>query len=302
MHRTFGRFADHLGYLIDVDARREPPRAIDIRLRHRAASVGLEGDAVRHPALAEAIGQLWPVSLRSVGERLVEAVRAFEHGAGTDEAGARQIHGADRRLRGPARMEALGPGSFGEILDDAGGHRADDAERVDHLRGRQPLRSRHARSGTERAEHGGRMETRFVNALRRHEARAAHELRADSDAGKRICAFQAIALPHREHRRNDDGAGVDRPALESIVEVLAVRRSAVDEGSPGRVERALMADRGAAARAFPAAHGGTHVIAVSRRDAKAGDIDDELLGGFAKGGRGGTRAWHRSGELLGDGF
>ena len=67
-------------------------------------------------------------------ERVVEAVRAFEHGARADEAGAREIRGADSRLRGPSRVKALGPGAFGEVLDDAGCHRSGDSKRIYKLR------------------------------------------------------------------------------------------------------------------------------------------------------------------------
>src|SRR2546422_720717 len=67
------------------------------------------------------------------GEGVEEAGRALEHGAGTREAGAGEKRGAQARLRRPARVHALGPAAVGEVLDDAGGHRAGDAERIGEL-------------------------------------------------------------------------------------------------------------------------------------------------------------------------
>ena len=56
-----------------------------------------------------------------------------------------------------------------------------------------------------------------------------------------------VALAGRQHRRHDHRAGMHRPALEGVVEILAVRRRAVDEGGAGRAERARVTDRGARA-------------------------------------------------------
>ena len=86
MHRALGRFAYHLGDLADVDALREPPRAVDVGLGHRAAGIGLERDAVGDPALAKTVAQLRPVAVARVRERLVEAMRSLQHGARADEA------------------------------------------------------------------------------------------------------------------------------------------------------------------------------------------------------------------------
>ena len=87
-------------------------------------------------------------------------------------------------------------------------------------------------------EHGGGVEPRLVDELRRYEARAAHHFDPDRDAEQRVAAAQALALGDGEHRGNHDRAGVHRPALEGVVEVLAVRRGAVDEGGARGIERA----------------------------------------------------------------
>src|SRR4029079_11744267 len=80
--------------------------------------------------LAEAFGQLCPVALGAAREGVVEAMRALEHGARADESRAREIGRADPRLRGPARMKALGPCAFREVFDDSRGHGPGDAERI----------------------------------------------------------------------------------------------------------------------------------------------------------------------------
>src|SRR4029078_10437050 len=97
------------------------------RVRLGPAAVGLERDAVRHPFLAEAVGEPGPVAFRTAREGVVEAVRALEHRARPDEAVAREVDGADAGLRRPAGVQALGPRALREVLDDAARHRADDA-------------------------------------------------------------------------------------------------------------------------------------------------------------------------------
>ena len=78
-------------------------------------------------------------------------------------------------------------------------------------------------------------------------------------------AIGIVALASREHRRHDHGAGMHRTALEGVVEILAVRGGAVDEGGAGRAHRARMADRGAGAFVVPAGERGLDVVLVARR-------------------------------------
>ena len=65
-------------------------------------------------------------------------------------------------------------------------------------------------------------------------------------------AVELVALAGRQHRRHDHGAGMHRAALEGVVEILAVRRGAVDEGGARRAQRARVADRGAGPVVVPA--------------------------------------------------
>ena len=127
-------------------------------------------------------------------------------------------------------MQALGPGAFGEIFDDAAGKRAGNAERVDDLLGSEAERRADAGGGAHHAEDGGRVEARFVHGLRHHGGEAAHHFAADGDADKCGLAVALLPLAGRQHRRHDDRAGMHRAALEGVVEILAMGRGAVDEG------------------------------------------------------------------------
>ena len=132
-----------------------------------------------------------------------------------------------------------------------------------------PTRGRRAH----RAEHRGRMEARLVHHLRRDEAEPAHQLDADRHALQRGLAVNAVPLADRQHRRHDHRAGMDRPALERVVEILAVRRGAVAEGRAGGAQRALVADGGAGPVLIPARECAADIVLVARGDAEADHVD-----------------------------
>ncbi len=67
-------------------------------------------------------------------------------------------------------------------------------------------------------------------------------LGADGNAEQRS-ALRAVPLAGRQHRRYDYRAGMHRTALERVVEILTMRRGAVDEGGAGRAEGARMTER-----------------------------------------------------------
>ena len=246
MHRAFRDLADDFGDILRLDAARaEPPRAIDIGLRHRPAGIGLERQRIGDPARTEIAGQRGVVAMRRMRKAVEEAMHALEHRARSDKARARQQRRAQARLRGPAGMQPLGPGALGEIFDDAAGHAAGDAERIDDLLRVEAERRADASRGPHRAEDRGRMKARFVHGLRHHEAEPAQHLGADGNAGQRHAAVRIVPLAGREHRRHDHRAGMHRAALERVVKILAMRGRAVDEGRARRRQRPLVADRGA---------------------------------------------------------
>src|SRR5438105_11506667 len=144
------------------------------------------------------------------------------------------------------------------------------------------------------------MEACLVDALRCDQARAAHELCAHGNAGEHVCPVDTVAFRHGEYCGDDHRARVHRPAFERIVEVLAVRGHAVDEGGAGRVERTLVAERRAGTATVPARKRRAYVVGAPRGDAKAGDVDEELLRRLAEVARRAAGALDARGKLLGD--
>ena len=104
---------------------------------------------------------------------------------GPREAGASQQRRAQARLRGPARVHALGPAAVGQVLDDAGRHGAGDAQRVGELLLIESQRRADAGRSGHGAEHGGRVETRLVHRFRHDQAQPADGLHANGDAEQR---------------------------------------------------------------------------------------------------------------------
>ena len=164
-------------------------------------------------------------------------------------------------------MQPLGPGAFGEIFDDAAGHAAGDAERIDDLPGVEAKRRADAGGRAHRAEDRRRMEAGLVNGLRHHEAQPAQHFGADGDPDQRHATVRIMPLAGGEHRRHDHGAGMDRAALEGVVEILAMRGRAVDESGARRIQRALVPDRRAGAVIVAARQRAFDIVLVARGDA-----------------------------------
>ena len=240
--------------------------------------------------------------MRGVGEAVKQSVHAFEHRARAEEAATREQRRADAGLRRPAGMQPLGPGALGEIFDDAGGEAAGDAERVDNLLGVQAERGGNAGRRAHHAEDCGRVEAGLVHRLRHHGGQPAHRLGADRDAEQRRGAVGLVPLAGRQHRRHHHRAGMHRPALEGVVEILAMRGGAVDESGAGRTQRAGVADRRAGPVVVAAGERALDVILVARGDAEAGNVDQQILAFRAHGG-GQLRRVERDdarGQLFGD--
>ncbi len=117
-----------------------------------------------------------------------------------------------------------------------------------------------------------------MHALRCHQAQAADGLDADGDAVERRAAVAAEALGCRQHRRHHHRAGMDGPALEGVVEILAMRRRAVDERRARGAHRPQMADDRRFADAVEAVEQRPHIIRATCREAEADDIQHQVLG------------------------
>ena len=83
----------------------------------------------------------------------------------------------------------------------------------------------------------------------------AQHLGADGNPDQRHAAVGIMPLAGGQHRRHDHRAGMHRPALKGVVEILAMRGGAVDESGARRVQRALVPDRRA----------GTVIVAACER-------------------------------------
>ena len=139
-------------------------RAVDVRVGHCAAGVGLEGDVSAQPFFAGAVEHGTKVAGVAVGERMKETVLAVS------EASLRHSRGAITGLRRPARMHAFGPSPFGQVFDDARGHAAGDPQRVEPLRFTELQRGAYTRRGAQRTKHRSGMKAGLVHALRCHQA------------------------------------------------------------------------------------------------------------------------------------
>ena len=133
------------------------------------------------------------------------------------------------------------------------------------------------RRGGERAEHRGRMEAGLVDRLRGDEAAAAQDLDPDRQPLHDVAAGEAALLGQGEQRRHDHGAGMDGPALEGVVEILAMRGRAVDERGLVTGQRLRMADGRRTAAAFRARQRRRDVVGRTGGDAKARHIEEEPM-------------------------
>ena len=91
-----------------------------------------------------------------------------------------------------------------------------------------------------------------------------------------------------------------RATLEGVVEILAMRGRAVDEGGAGSTQSARVADRRAGPVVVASLERAFDVILVARGEAEAGDVDGQILA-FGADGRGHcVERGNARGQLLGD--
>src|SRR6266480_7013181 len=140
----FGGLAQDLGDLFgDETILRQPQRAIDIGLIHGAGRIGLEAETFHQPLFSEIAREGIEIAFPGPSKSGEEPVRAFEYGARPEESLASDARRVQPDSRRPSRVEAFGPGPFGEIFDDPARHAARYAERVDRLLAIEPERNRH---------------------------------------------------------------------------------------------------------------------------------------------------------------
>ena len=102
-------------------------------------------------------------------------------------------------------------------------------------------------------------------------------LDADGDANERGRAVRIVPLAGREHSGQDHRTGMHRPALERVVEILAVHGSAIDEGGARSTQRARVPDGSAGSVIVPSRERGLDVVLVAGRDGEPDDVEGEVL-------------------------
>ena len=130
-------------------------------------------------------------------------------------------------------MQALGPRAVGEVLDDAGGLAAADAEGVDELVLGQSVEPARRRGGREAAGERGGVVVARVEAAGHREADPAHHLHARDHRLERGAAGGLRRLAHRQRGGHRHAAGVDDGVLARVVEIEPVGQRAVGEHGGG---------------------------------------------------------------------
>ena len=204
-------------------------------------------------------------------------MRALEHGARAEESLLPEARRLYADLRRPARVQPLGPRAFGEILDDAAGHTAGDAQCIHGLPAVQTHRHTHCQCRRHRAQHTGRMESRFVDRLGNYHRQPAQRFDAHHDAFERRFSIAAEALAGGEHGRHDDRAGMHRAAFKSVIEIFAVRGAAVDHRRDFGGVGGFVADGGGRPATIDTRQQGLDVIGVACRHTQAYNVDQQLF-------------------------
>ncbi len=242
MNRTFADAAVQRDDIVCVYAFGKPLGAIDKRLCHRAARIGLERGPCHVPGLAELTTEYFEVWRHRRRKAVQESVRAFEHGCGSRKACLGHACRAYSRLRCPAGMHAFGPRAVCQILDDSGRHAARDTECV----GRLLRRKAHCRSDAGRRAHGAQdgcwMKACGMHAFLCEQSEPTHELTTDCEPDECLRSAELVRFGSREYRGNDDRAPMHGTAFERVIEIFAVCRRAVDHGRARCIERGVRAE------------------------------------------------------------
>ena len=200
---------------------------------------------------------------------------AFEDGPRANEAAACESHCAITGLRGPAGVEPLSPGAVRQVFDDAGRKAAGDAEGVGQHLGPHAQRRADGCGRSDHTEDRRRVKAGLVDTSGRDAAQPAGHFGADGDGSQQIFAAEAMTLAAGERRRNNDSAGVNWPALVSVVEILAVGGDAVDERGIVHAEARRMANRCTRSRTVDRVQHGLHVVLSTGGHAQARNIQQQ---------------------------
>jgi hypothetical protein len=247
--------------------------AVDVRVDHRSAGIGLKGNVVHVEGLAQVMGQV--VIVRNSGrcKGAKEVVLAFEQRPRSEEAFTGNERGPVAGLRRPAGMKPLRPGAVRQEFNDPRGETPRNADRHGEFLRLEPQCRADADGRAERADHTHRVEARLVHLACGNVVQPADGFQARDDAEKHLLAGKMVPLTGREHRRKHHGSHSDRGALERVVEILAMRRDAVDDRGTCSIEAAHMADQRAGSVAVPTTHDLLDVSLSPGGNAQPGHVD-----------------------------
>ena len=214
-------------------------------------------------------------------ERLVEAVGALEDRPRAREAGLREVRGHDARVGGPARVEALGPGAVGQVLDDPARLAAAEPERRGELGRAEAEDPPDGRRRAERAAERGRVEAAPVERPRAGPPDRGHHLDAGDERRQHLAARGVTRLARGERGRRAAGARVDDRLLQRVVVVEPVGQGPVGEDGGGRAH--LLSPAPEARLGRPAEPAGDRVdagreVLRHRGQRHAGRVQQEVRG------------------------
>src|SRR5262249_60502554 len=134
VHGAFRHLADQLFYIVGLDATRgKTLGAVNVRVCHGPARVGLKRERFGDPTRAEVPGECVIVSVRCVRKPVEQPIRTLEHSAWSEEAATCKQRRPNSRLRRQARMQPFGSALFAPIFDGASGHAGTGAEYISAL-------------------------------------------------------------------------------------------------------------------------------------------------------------------------
>nr|WP_228430455.1 hypothetical protein [Baekduia soli] len=220
------------GDVVDVEpaARGRLDRGVQRCVHEVAGRVGLVGDLRRLPALAE-VGELaLDVEVVAAQVGVVEAEAPLDDRLGPGLAVGGEGRGQQAGTGGEARVQALGRGAVGEMLEDPGGQAAGDAQGLGRRRGVEAADARGGGGGAVDAEHAGGVEADLVEERSGGQAEAQHDLVAGDEGGEEVGARGAVGLGGGQGGGHDGDADVGDGARVRVVEVQRVAGGAVGEG------------------------------------------------------------------------
>ena len=190
------------------------------------------------------------------------------------------------RLRGPAGMHALGPAAVGEILDDAAGHGAGDAQRIDELardssRSAAPTPAAAPIAPNTAVGWKPDLCTAFgTTMLRRQMASAPTAMPRRTAAPSRPSCSASASTAGTMTAPACTGPPSKVSSKSSPCAAVPLMKAA-----PAAVSGRGVRDGGRRAGIGPGGARGGDVVGRARCDAEADDVDQQALAGFADGGR-----------------